>query len=83
MTRFHSLVGDGRETTAGWRKAFDVFILGLVSDGAPANLKMPRWLQKCLPANALLLHHVCDLCLSVDGHQSNRNAVQISASQEP
>lgn len=64
----HSMVSAGRETTAGWCKAFDVFILGLVSDGAPANLKMARWLRQNLPANALLLHHVCDLCLSPNGH---------------
>ena len=50
----------------GWSQCFDVFILGLVSDADPSNLKLARWLSKNLPQNSLLIHHVCDLQLESD-----------------
>ena len=47
----------------GWSLTADVFILGVVSDAALANLKLVRWLSTQLPNNALLLHHFCNAIL--------------------
>lgn len=50
-------------TASGWNSCFDAYILALVSDGAPSNLKLSRWLLESLPPNTLLVHHLCDLQL--------------------
>lgn len=44
-----------------WARAFDIFILAFVSDAAPANMKLMRWIGRNLPPNTLFLHHICNM----------------------
>ena len=44
----------------GWSKCSDAFLLSFVSDNATANMKLIKWLPHFLPANALIVNHLCN-----------------------